>query len=238
MDGKGLRGMAAAGLLVCLGSSASLMAAEDSTKVRPDPAKLDPSRGLEVGATFEAWMSPWQEGGEEADTPKTVPKTFQSTAPSKDRAQREAEGHRGHGVIRFSKDLSRAWVDVKVEGVEAKEVNMFHIHCGNPGILGPILVDFSTMTSLQDDLKDGVISVEVTNKVITSTVEHAHGLVGVMTAGCLMPGVSLEGPAPVKVSTVGGMYTLATQGQLYFNLHTVGQTYYGDMRGQVWPASK
>ena len=31
---------------------------------------------------------------------------------------------------------------------------------------------------------------------------------------------------------------LAEQGELYFNLHTTGQTYFGDIRGQIHPAGK
>jgi len=32
-----------------------------------------------------------------------------------------------------------------------------------------------------------------------------------------------------------GLADIAQEGELYFNLHTKGQTYYGDMRGQVYP---
>jgi hypothetical protein len=38
-----------------------------------------------------------------------------------------------------------------------------------------------------------------------------------------------------KVSTVGGMAAIAGQGDLYFDLHTTGQTFYGDIRGQILP---
>nr|APZ78682.1 uncharacterized protein [Cystobacterineae bacterium] len=31
---------------------------------------------------------------------------------------------------------------------------------------------------------------------------------------------------------------MAQSGDLYFNLHTTGQTYYGDIRGQLLPAEK
>lgn len=79
------------------------------------------------------------------------------------RAKRVADGHRGHGKVCFSRDLSRASVDVKIEGVVLKTINMFHIHCGKPGVLGPILVDFSHNTNFQAELADGVFSVELSN---------------------------------------------------------------------------
>lgn len=214
-----------------------LLAAAPATKgasVAPATA-LDPARGAEIGAVYEAFLSPHQEPDEEQNTPASVPAQFKSTAPSKTRAERAAAGHRGHGSVRFSKDLSRAWVDVKIEGVKVEDINMFHIHCGKPGILGPILVDFSHVTDIQKNFTDdGVFSVEIDNAAITATTDHAHGLIGAFTAGCVVPSPSLGG-AVTKVSTVGGMATIAEEGELYFNLHTVGQTYFGDIRGQLSP---
>ncbi len=194
---------------------------------------LDPSRGRAVGLTFEAFLSPWQEPDEEDKTPATVPKVFRSTAPSQTRAERDAAGHRGHGRVRFSKDLSRAWVDVKIEGVKVEMINMFHIHCGKPGVLGPILVDLATATDLQKDFADGVLTVEITDEHIATTAAHGHGLVGAFTAGCVIGSASLSGPKPTKVSTVAGMAQIALEGELYFNLHTTAQTYFGDIRGQI-----
>lgn len=212
----------------------SLVSSAHAAPPPPPAAKLDPSRGAEIGLAVEAFLSPHQESGEEADTPRSVPEKFRSTAPSKSRAEREAAGHRGHGKIRFTRDLSRAYVDVKIEGIDAKTINMFHVHCGKPGILGPILVDFALATDVAKDLEDGVMSVEITNAEIVQTAQHDHGLVAAFTAGCVIPSPSLEGAKPVKVSTVGGMAVLAEAGELYFNLHTKGQTYYGDVRGQIF----
>ena len=100
-------------------------------------AGLDPAQGSDIGWVFEAFLSPHQEPDEEENTPATTPKVFRSTGKSMNRAAREAAGHRGHGRIRFTKDLSRAFVDVRIDGIPANTVNMFHIHCGKPGILGP-----------------------------------------------------------------------------------------------------
>lgn len=200
----------------------------------PSATKLEPSLGAEIGLQVEAFLSPHQEPGEESDTPKTVPKQFQSTAPSKSRVEREAAGHRGHGKVRFTRDLSRAFVDVKIEGIDPKSINMFHIHCGKPGILGPILVDFSLATDIQKNLEDGVFSVEITNSDIVQTSEHGHGPVAEFTMGCVIQSPSLAG-LKTKVSTVAGMAMLAEEGELYFNLHTKGQTYFGDIRGQILP---
>lgn len=199
--------------------------------------ELDPSRGAQIGAVYEAFLTPHQEGDEEENTPATTPKQFRSSTPSQSRAAREAAGHRGHGQVRFSNDFSRAFVDVKIEGIDPKTINMFHIHCGKPGILGPILVDFAHATDLQSNLADSVFSVEIRNEHLVQTVEHAHGLVGAFTSGCVIPSPSLGSAAPVKVSTVAGMAQLARDGELYFNLHTTGQTYYGDIRGQLHPAT-
>jgi hypothetical protein len=54
--------------------------------------------------------------------------------------------------------------------------------------------------------------------------------------GCLIPSPTLLTGKPPKVSTVAGMAQLARDGELYFNLHTTGQTYFGDIRGQIYAA--
>lgn len=204
----------------------------------PPATGLDPAQGQDIGMVFEAFLSPHQEPDEEENTPATTPKQFRSTGTSQSRAAREAAGHRGHGRIRFSKDLSRAYVDVRVDGIKASTVNMFHIHCGKPGILGPILVDFAQATNLQENLADGLFSVEIRNEHIVKTVEHGHGLVGALTAGCVINSPSLGSLKPTKVSTVSGMAQIALEGELYFNLHTTTQTYYGDIRGQIHAVDK
>lgn len=222
------------------------MALAPSSQSSPSPSSsssssnvaLDPARGKDVGMVFEAYLSPHQESDEEEATPKTTPKVFQSTTPSMNRAAREAAGHRAHGKLRFSNDLSRAFVEVKVEGIDPSTINMFHIHCGKPGILGPILVDFSLATDIKSNLADGVFTVELHNEHIVKTVEHAHGVVGAFTMGCVIPSPSLGSNKPVKVSTVAGMLQLALERELYFNLHTTGQTYFGDIRGQIHPVSQ
>jgi hypothetical protein len=200
----------------------------------PAAAELDPARGSELGLVFESYLSPEQEPEEESETPKTTPAQFRSTTASMTRAERVEAKHRGHGQLRFNKDLSRAFVDVRIEGIDPKTINMFHIHCGMPGILGPILLDFSHATDIPSNFTDdGVFSVEITNEHLVATSEHGHGLISAFTAGCVIPSPSLGSVAPTKVSTVAGMAQIARQGELYFNLHTTGQTYYGDIRGQL-----
>ncbi len=199
------------------------------------PAQLNPARGAEIGLTYEAFLSPLQEPDEEANTPASTPAMFKSTAPSLTRDERAAAGHRAHATLRFSRDLSRAYVDVDVDGVKIEDINMFHIHCGKPGILGPIIVDFSQVTDIQKNFADGLFSVDFGNSAITAVTEHSHGAVGAFTAGCVIPSGSLGSLTPTKVSTVAGLAAIAAEGELYFNLHTLGQTYYGDIRGQLGP---
>jgi hypothetical protein len=191
----------------------------------PGAVALDPAEGQAIGFTYEAFLSPQQEPGEERDTPSLVPDTFKSTAPSLLRNERPS---RGHGVIRFTKDLSRAYVDVKLENVKPEDIVMFHIHCGKPDMLGPILVDFGHSRSLKEATASGLFSVIVTNEDIEKTSASAHGIVGAFTVGC-----PINLGLPGKVKTVAGMQHIADLGEIYFNLHTRGQTFYGDIRGQL-----
>ena len=195
------------------------------------PIELDPAQGKEIGAMYEAFLSPQQEGGEEEETPSLVPSQFRSTAPSVVRNERPS---RGHGVLTFTKDLSKAFVYVAVEGVKLNEIVMFHIHCGRPGQLGPILVDFGLAGDLKAYMADGFLALEITNEDIVAAAEHGQGIVGAFTSGCpIVPAIPLD-----KVKTIAGMELIARQGELYFNLHTAGQTFFGDIRGQLYPVAR
>jgi hypothetical protein len=214
-----------------------LVALLPCTSVFSAPA-LDPSQGAAIGLQFEAFPSPWQEANEESATPADTPSAFKSTTPSMSRAQRTIDGHRGDGLVRFSKDLSKAYIDIKIElgNIPITNINMFHIHCGKPGILGPILVDFALVTNIQQNIgDDGILSVVIGDNAIVKNTASGEGAVGVATRGCVIPSPSLGSSTPLKVSTIAGMAALAKEGELYFNLHTTGQTYFGDIRGQLHP---
>lgn len=198
-----------------------------STVTPPSAITLDPARGQEIGAVYEAFLSPHQEPGEEEDTPSLTPSVFKSTAPSVPRSQRPS---RGHGTLRFTRDLSKVYVDVKLDNVKLEDVVMFHVHCGKPDMLGPIMVDLALSGDLAQNIKDGVFSAVVTNVEIEQTIESGHGLIGAFLSGC-----PIVAGLPDKVKTVAGMEHIARRSELYFNLHTKGQTYFGDMRGKLQP---
>lgn len=186
---------------------------------------LNPADGLEIGFVYEAYLSPHQEGGEEEETPLLIPPQFRSTAPSVPRADRTS---RGHSIIEFTRDLSRAYVYLAVENVNPADIVMLHLHCGRPAQLGPILIDFSLAGDVPTYLQDGYFAIEVTNADITSTTATTSSIVDVFTIGC-----AIDNSNPnEKVRTIAGMEQIARRGELYFNLHTAGQVYFGDIRGQ------
>lgn len=188
---------------------------------------LNTSKGQEIGLVYEAFLSPNQEPDEEENTPKFIPSDFRSTAPSVRRNQRQS---RGYGVIKFTKDLSKAQVEVQVENVNPKEIVMFHIHCGQPDVLGPILVDFALAGDIQQNFADQVFTAEVTNENIEKTLSSGRNVLGAFLLGC-----PIESGKPDKVKTVAGMEQFAKRSELYFNLHTKGQTFFGDIRGKINP---
>ena len=191
------------------------------------PVILLPSKGREIGFVYEAFLNPNQEPAEEEDVPPFAPKEFLSTEPSIPRNQRQS---RGHGILRITNDLSKAYVDVKIENVNLEDINMFHIHCGRPDQLGPILIDFANSSNIQTNFADGIFEVELRNEDIEKVVDSGHGIVGAYTAGCpIVPGTM------DKVKTIAGMQYIAQKGELYFNLHTKAQTFYGDIRGKLNP---
>ncbi|AKF87321.1 hypothetical protein MFUL124B02_41315 [Myxococcus fulvus 124B02] len=187
----------------------------------------DPALGASTFTVYEAFLSPAQEPGEESEVPKLLEKSLGATAPS---TPREARKSRGHGVLRFSKDLTRAYVEVEMTGVNPSDILMFHIHCGAPGVLGPVVVDFGELGNLSKTLANGRWSVELTNANVTF-VKEMKGI---------KPGLPESCPAELgflsQTRTLASLESLARKGVLYFNLHTKAHTYYGEMRGQLYAA--
>lgn len=195
----------------------------------PPPVAFNLDKGNEIGFVYEAFLSPHQEPADEEDTPSIAPQAFRSTAPSTRRVHRKS---RGHGFVRITNDLSRAYVDVKIENINPDDIVLFHIHCGKPDMLGPILVDFGMGIDLTKQFNQGVFTFEVSNEHLVSVANAGHGLVGFATAGCPVL------PTLDRIRTIAGMKYVAEQKELYFNLHTKGQTFYGDIRGQLHPITK
>jgi hypothetical protein len=195
---------------------------------RQSPIPLNPSAGRDIGLVFQAFPSPHQQGGEEEDTPGLIPQQFRSTAPSVPRNQRPS---RGHVVIEFANDLSRAYVYGAVENINPEDVVMMHLHCGRPGQLGPIIIDFGMAGRVSEYLADGMFALEITNEDVMAVTSHSSGLIDAFTLGCpIVPEIPND-----KVKNIAGLAYIARQGDLYFNLHTKGQTYFGDIRGLFLP---
>ncbi|QRN92796.1 CHRD domain-containing protein [Archangium violaceum] len=185
----------------------------------------DPALGATTFTVYESYLSPAQEPGEESETPKLLEKSLGATAPSVPREERKS---RGHGQIRFARDLSKAYIDVEIQGVNPADILMFHIHCGPPGFLGPIIVDFGEVSSPAKLFAGGKFSVEITNKNVRF-VKDMPGLKPSLPESC-----PSDIGLPNQTKTIAGLEYLARKGVLYFNLHTKAHTYYGEMRGQLY----
>ncbi|WP_241759368.1 CHRD domain-containing protein [Pyxidicoccus parkwayensis] len=190
----------------------------------------EPALGASTFTVYEAFMSPQQQPGEESETPKILEKSLGATAPSTPREQRKS---RGWGQIRFAKDLSRAYIDVQIDGVNPADIIMFHIHCGPPGVLGPIVVNLGESGNLSTTLASGKMSVEISNKDIVY-IKDMKGMKSGLPESC----PAELGFLPTQTKTIAGLEWLARKGVLYFNLHTKAHTYYGEMRGQVFAAQQ
>jgi hypothetical protein len=194
----------------------------------PAQAK-DPAEGANTFVTYEAFLSPAQEPGEESEVPKPLEKSLGSQAPATPRASRQS---RGWGQVRFARDMSKAFVDVQIAGVKPEDILMFHIHCGPTDSLGPIIVDFGEGASPAKKFKDGKFTMELTNANI-KFVKDMPGLKPSLPESC-----PVEPGMPVQTRTLVGLEHLASKGVLYFNLHTKAHIYYGEMRGQLYKAKE
>ena len=195
---------------------------------RPAAAK-DPALGATTFTVYEGYMSPAQQPGEETDAPKALAKAVGLTSTATP-TPRESRPSRGVGVLRFTRDLTRAYVDIQIKGVNQADIVMFHIHCGPPGVLGPIIVDFGEFGEPSKTLVDGKLSVELSNKNITYIKSMPKGLKPALPESC-----PAELGLPTQSMTIANLEYLARKGVLYFNLHTKAHTFYGEMRGQIYP---
>jgi len=191
----------------------------------------DPALGATTFTVYEAYMSPAQQPGEESEVPKALEKSLGATAPS---VPRESRKSRGYGQLRFTKDLTKAYVDVEITGVNPADILMFHIHCGPPGVLGPIIVDFGDSESPAKKLANGKFSLELTNKNVVFVKDMPKGIKGTT----LPESCPAELGFLAQAKTLASLEYLAKKGVLYFNLHTKAHTYYGEMRGQIYPAKE
>ena len=131
---------------------------------------------------------------------------------------------------------SRAYIGLKIEGLDPATIIMFHTHCGKPGVLGSTLVDFGLKQNLKVAFPAGGFSAEVLNEDLVAVWHNSHhSVVEFATMGCPIgqfnPGELLK-PFD-RVKTIAGMAAIAREGELYFNVHTTGQQYFGAMRGQL-----
>ena len=286
-----------------------------------DSLKPDPF-GEQTFFTYEAFVSPRQEPGG----------FFESNA-------------RAYGRLDFAKNFSFANVDVQMSGLDPAKITAFHIHCGTPGILGPIVVDLGEYGDFTKTIVDGKFKATITNENITfvkgspivvdgvsitptmpttsapaaptapsapslpsaptlpsapslptsappvppaptappapaappsgnrllhNGVDHgshepaapaapaapalpttALATLPTITAPSatssptlpsnlpitLPEGCPIELGLPGQVVTVAGIDYLARKGALYFNVHTGEHSFYGEMRGQIYPAT-
>lgn len=211
---------------------ASLILAALALLLTTPAAAKDPALGDTTFELFEAWLSPHQEGNEETEMPKLAARAgLANTKPSTPREQRPS---RGWGQIKFARNMSKAIVDVQITGVDPDDIVMFHIHCGRPGVLGPILVDLGGhhgehKLDITKAFPEGRFQKEIRNADI-KYVKDLPGLAPRLPEAC-----PIGSGLPGQVMTVGGMYHIARRGLLYFNLHTKAHTYYGEIRGQIYP---
>lgn len=193
---------------------------------RPAAGLHAPAAGATMFTVYDAFLSPAQEPGEESEAPRAP--GLKASAASTVRKERTS---RGYGQVRFTRDLSRAYIDVQIEGVRAEDITMFHIHCGPPGVLGPIIVDLGAGIDLQKDLGDGTLSLEIGNDDVTFAEMMPKGLKPRLPEGC-----PIDKGLIGQVKTIAGVENLARKGVLYFNLHSKAHTFYGEMRGQIYAA--
>lgn len=100
------------------------VAGSDVKLTNDDVPIPDPARGADIGPKYTSYLHPFQEPGEDKDTPAYAPKEFVSQQPSLTRAQLTKAGLKGAGNLFFRKDFYFAEIAVKIEGVNMSDISM------------------------------------------------------------------------------------------------------------------
>jgi CHRD domain len=179
----------------------------------PSAAKAyDQSFGDQTFTQYEAYLHPRQEPGE----------SFVSPA-------------KGYGKLTFAKNLSYGKVEVQMAGVDPGEIVGFHIHCGPPGVLGPIVVNFGSFGDFKKTIVNGKFATTIKNENVTFIKKLPAPLPESLPKLPESCPIDINLPGPAQVNTIAGVEALARKGVLYFNVHTKKHQFYGEMRAQVYP---
>ncbi|GET43522.1 CHRD domain-containing protein [Microseira wollei] len=146
---------------------------------------------------------------------------------------------KGYGRLRFPKNLTKSDINVQLADIDPANVTAFHIHCGTPDVLGPIIVNFGQFGDFKNTIVNGRFSASVTNEKLTFVKQPPPP--PNLSSGFKLPlpeGCPSDIIIPAQINTIAGMEALARKGVLYFNLHTKGHEFYGEMRGQIYPVQK
>ncbi|AUI69128.1 CHRD domain-containing protein [Beggiatoa leptomitoformis] len=172
--------------------------------------------GVNTFTEYEAFLSAEQELGEENNSPA-----------------------QGYGRLSFADDLSTAKLDVFIKDVDVNQITAFHIHCGSPNVLGPIIADLSVFGNFTDTIVNGHFAATLTNEhIVFVTMPPPAPNAGESFTLPLPEGCPNDYGQLGQVYTIAGLEALAKKGLLYFNLHTVTNPFYGEMRGQLYPLTQ
>ncbi len=162
----------------------------------------------------------------------TKPTKYEAFAsPQQESGPASGSTSKGQATITFDPYLTNAKVEFRLVDLDPAEITGFHIHCGVPGQLGPIIVDFGQFGAFTDLFDDGRMRVTLRNDNLT--------LAKWPPDAALPEGCATSVFAPGQSNTIAGLEALSRAGLLYFNVHTgSGQDdtyFYGLIRGQIYP---
>jgi hypothetical protein len=135
-------------------------------------------------------------------------------------------------TIQFDPYLTQAQINFYLTNLDPADIAAFHLHCGLPGQLGPIVINFNQFGAFTTSFVNDVFSVTVTD----ADVREANWPPNRMGPP---PACDKNAIGPAPATTIAGIDALARIGQLYFNVHTGSKRdatfVFGLIRGQVYP---
>lgn len=189
---------------------------------------------IAVSLMFEGLPASVHAQAQAQPTPTAGPPTSYIGYPSSAQEPNNAAGTTASaiGIIQFDPYLTQAQITFYLTGLDPSQITAFHLHCGLPSQLGPLVVNFNIFGDFTQTFNNGVFAVTLNDGDIEEQVWPINK--NKLPKACLANSI---GPAPT--TTIAGLDALAREGQLYFNVHTGSgkdPTFvYGLIRGQIYP---
>jgi len=165
--------------------------------------------------------------------PKTRFKGFPS--PQQEPGPSSGTTASAKATIVFDAYLTQAQITFDLTNLNPSQISAFHLHCGLPGQLGPLVINFGNFGAFTSTFKKiGPNTYRFQQTVTDSDIDEQN----FPPAPGPVPACAGNNIGPAPATSIASLESLGRVGQLYFNVHTGSGTdptfVFALIRGQMY----